>query len=82
MSYGLPLSPAADSARTSRHALTLIATVRPAAFITTMAREVMIANKAKKIFINERSFVILLLVYLTEIRLAFLYRNIFVLKRI
>ena len=47
MSYGLPLSPAADSARTSRHALTLIATVRPAAFITTMAREVMIANKAK-----------------------------------
>ena len=40
MSYGLPLSPAADSARTSRHALTLIATARPAAFITTMAREV------------------------------------------
>ncbi|XP_046440938.1 WD repeat-containing protein 7-like isoform X2 [Daphnia pulex] len=40
MSYGLPLSPAADSCRTSRHALTLIATARPAAFITTMAREV------------------------------------------
>ncbi|XP_014253384.1 WD repeat-containing protein 7 isoform X2 [Cimex lectularius] len=40
MTYGLPLTPAADSARTARHALTLIATVRPAAFITTMAREV------------------------------------------
>lgn len=40
MSYGLPLSPAADSCRTARHALTLIATARPAAFITTMAREV------------------------------------------
>ncbi|XP_057372178.1 WD repeat-containing protein 7-like isoform X1 [Daphnia carinata] len=40
MSYGLPLSPAADSCRTSRHALTLIATARPAAFITAMAREV------------------------------------------
>jgi len=34
------LSPAADSCRASRHALTLIATARPAAFITTMAREV------------------------------------------
>ena len=40
MSYGLPLSPVADSCRTARHALTLIATARPAAFITTMAREV------------------------------------------
>ncbi|KAL1123826.1 hypothetical protein AAG570_001597 [Ranatra chinensis] len=40
MTYGLPLTPAADSARTARHALTLIATARPAAFITTMAREV------------------------------------------
>ncbi|KAK7866525.1 hypothetical protein R5R35_002482 [Gryllus longicercus] len=40
MTYGLPLSPAADSCRTARHALTLIATARPAAFITTMAREV------------------------------------------
>ncbi|XP_039278488.1 WD repeat-containing protein 7-like [Nilaparvata lugens] len=40
MSYGLPLTPAADSCRTARHALTLIATARPAAFITTMAREV------------------------------------------
>jgi len=40
MTYGLPLSPAADSCRASRHALTLIATARPAAFITTMAREV------------------------------------------
>lgn len=40
MSYGLPLTPKADSCRTARHALTLIATARPAAFITTMAREV------------------------------------------
>ncbi|PNF24264.1 WD repeat-containing protein 7, partial [Cryptotermes secundus] len=39
MTYGLPLTPAADSCRTARHALTLIATARPAAFITTMARE-------------------------------------------
>ncbi|XP_073965073.1 WD repeat-containing protein Rbcn-3B isoform X3 [Choristoneura fumiferana] len=40
MSYGLPLTAQADSCRTARHALTLIATARPAAFITTMAREV------------------------------------------
>uniref|UniRef100_A0A1B6MPX3 WD repeat-containing protein 7 n=1 Tax=Graphocephala atropunctata TaxID=36148 RepID=A0A1B6MPX3_9HEMI len=40
MRYGLPLTPAADSCRTARHALTLIATARPAAFITTLAREV------------------------------------------
>ncbi|XP_054284086.1 WD repeat-containing protein 7 isoform X2 [Macrosteles quadrilineatus] len=40
MSYGLPLTPAADSARTARHALTLIASARPAAVITTLAREV------------------------------------------
>ncbi|XP_064292952.1 WD repeat-containing protein 7 isoform X3 [Plodia interpunctella] len=40
MTYGLPLTPQADSCRTARQALTLIATARPAAFITTMAREV------------------------------------------
>ncbi|CAG7815558.1 unnamed protein product [Allacma fusca] len=40
MSFGLPLTPSADACRTARHALTLIATARPAAFITTMAREV------------------------------------------
>lgn len=40
MTYGLPLTPAADTCRTARHALSLIATARPAAFITTMAREV------------------------------------------
>ncbi|CAG5053117.1 unnamed protein product [Parnassius apollo] len=40
MTYGLPLTPQADSCRTARHALTLIATSRPGAFITTMAREV------------------------------------------
>jgi hypothetical protein len=44
MTYGLPLTPAADSCRTARHALTLIATARPAAFITTMAREVSFIN--------------------------------------
>ncbi|KAH1006250.1 hypothetical protein HUJ05_007000 [Dendroctonus ponderosae] len=40
MTYGLPLTPQADSCRTARHALTLIATARPKAFITTMAKEV------------------------------------------
>ena len=40
MTFGLPLSPQADACRTARHALSLIATARPAAFITTMAREV------------------------------------------
>lgn len=40
MTYGLPLTPAADTCRTARHAVALIATARPAAFITTMAREV------------------------------------------
>lgn len=38
MSFGLPLTPQADACRTARHALTLIATARPAAFITTMAK--------------------------------------------
>ncbi|XP_035210198.1 WD repeat-containing protein 7-like isoform X2 [Stegodyphus dumicola] len=40
MSYGLPLTPAADSCRTARHALSLIALARPPAFITTLAKEV------------------------------------------
>jgi hypothetical protein len=40
MSYGLPLTPAADACRTARNSLSLIATARPAVFITTMAREV------------------------------------------
>ncbi|KAG1680482.1 WD repeat-containing protein 7 [Nymphon striatum] len=40
MSYGLPLTPTADSCRTARHALSLIGTARPPAFITTMAKEV------------------------------------------
>lgn len=40
MTFGLPLSPAADSCRTARHALSLIATARPPAFIITMAKEV------------------------------------------
>ncbi|XP_063815788.1 WD repeat-containing protein 7 isoform X2 [Pseudophryne corroboree] len=40
ITIGLPLSPAADSARSARHALSLIATARPPAFITTIAKEV------------------------------------------
>ncbi|XP_053212301.1 WD repeat-containing protein 7-like isoform X2 [Panonychus citri] len=40
MSFGLPLTPAADSCRTARQALSLIATSRPGSFITTLAREV------------------------------------------
>ncbi|XP_035246138.1 WD repeat-containing protein 7 isoform X3 [Anguilla anguilla] len=40
ITMGLPLNPAADSARSARHALSLIATARPPAFITTIAREV------------------------------------------
>ncbi|XP_054730501.1 WD repeat-containing protein 7 [Anastrepha obliqua] len=40
LNYKLPLTPQADACRTARHALRLIATARPAAFITTMAREV------------------------------------------
>ncbi|XP_044287187.1 WD repeat-containing protein 7 isoform X3 [Varanus komodoensis] len=40
ITMGLPLSPAADSARSARHALSLIATARPHAFITTIAKEV------------------------------------------
>ncbi|XP_038646492.1 WD repeat-containing protein 7 isoform X5 [Scyliorhinus canicula] len=40
ITMGLPLSPAADSSRSARHALSLIATARPPAFITTIAREV------------------------------------------
>ncbi|XP_030827791.1 WD repeat-containing protein 7 isoform X2 [Strongylocentrotus purpuratus] len=37
---GLPITPAADSCRSAHHALSLIATARPATFITTMAKEV------------------------------------------
>lgn len=40
LNYKLPLTPQADACRTARHALRLIATARPPAFITTMAREV------------------------------------------
>uniref|UniRef100_G3UV45 WD repeat-containing protein 7 n=1 Tax=Meleagris gallopavo TaxID=9103 RepID=G3UV45_MELGA len=40
ITMGLPLSPPADSARSARHALSLIATARPPAFITTIAKEV------------------------------------------
>ncbi|XP_053304170.1 WD repeat-containing protein 7 isoform X2 [Spea bombifrons] len=40
ITIGLPLSPSADSARSARHALSLIATARPPAFITTIAKEV------------------------------------------
>lgn len=46
VTFGLPLSPAADACRTSRHALSLIATARPATFIITMAKEVTRHNHA------------------------------------
>lgn len=38
--YGLPLTPSGDSCRTSRHALAQIARVRPAAVITSVAKEI------------------------------------------
>uniref|UniRef100_A0A3P9JZM8 WD repeat domain 7 n=1 Tax=Oryzias latipes TaxID=8090 RepID=A0A3P9JZM8_ORYLA len=47
VSMGLPLNPPADSARSARHALSLIATARPPAFITTIAREVHRQNAAQ-----------------------------------
>ncbi|XP_041377022.1 WD repeat-containing protein 7-like isoform X4 [Gigantopelta aegis] len=40
MTYGLPLTPAADACRTAHHSLSLIATARPPTFIITMAKEV------------------------------------------
>lgn len=46
-SKGLPLTPAADSQRSSRHALTLIATARPLVFITTLAKEVARSSSAQ-----------------------------------
>uniref|UniRef100_A0A665VWW5 WD repeat domain 7 n=1 Tax=Echeneis naucrates TaxID=173247 RepID=A0A665VWW5_ECHNA len=47
ITMGLPLNPPADSARSARHALSLIATARPPAFITTIAREVHRYNAAQ-----------------------------------
>ncbi|CAL9683307.1 unnamed protein product [Knipowitschia caucasica] len=47
VTVGLPLNPVADSARSARHALSLIATARPPAFITTIAREVHRFNAAQ-----------------------------------
>ncbi|XP_029025680.1 WD repeat-containing protein 7 isoform X5 [Betta splendens] len=47
ISVGLPLNPPADSARSARHALSLIATARPPAFITTIAKEVHRHNAAQ-----------------------------------
>uniref|UniRef100_A0A673AYQ1 WDR72-like alpha-solenoid domain-containing protein n=1 Tax=Sphaeramia orbicularis TaxID=375764 RepID=A0A673AYQ1_9TELE len=47
ITMGLPLNPPADSARSARHALSLIATARPPAFITTIAREVHRFNAAQ-----------------------------------
>ena len=38
--YGLPLTPKGDLCRTSRHALNAVARVRPAVFITSVAREI------------------------------------------
>ena len=48
MTFGLPLTPAADSCRTAKHAISLIATARPAAFITTLAREVARYNSVQQ----------------------------------
>ncbi|KAM9322530.1 WD repeat-containing protein 7 isoform 2-T2 [Pholidichthys leucotaenia] len=47
VTMGLPLNPPADSARSARHALSLIATARPPAFITTIAKEVHRYNAAQ-----------------------------------
>ncbi|CAK6980809.1 WD repeat-containing protein 7, partial [Scomber scombrus] len=47
ITMGLPLNPPADSARSARHAISLIATARPPAFITTIAREVHRFNAAQ-----------------------------------
>uniref|UniRef100_A0A3P9DA97 WD repeat domain 7 n=1 Tax=Maylandia zebra TaxID=106582 RepID=A0A3P9DA97_9CICH len=47
VTMGLPLNPPADSARSARHALSLIATARPPAFITTIAKEVHRHNAAQ-----------------------------------
>ncbi|XP_075549519.1 WD repeat-containing protein 7-like isoform X1 [Dermacentor variabilis] len=56
MSCGLSLTPAADTCRTARHALSLIATARPPTFITTLAREVrrytMLAQDAQSLNIS------------------------------
>lgn len=48
MSFGLPLTPASDSCRTARHAISLIATARPSVFITTLAREVARFNNKQR----------------------------------
>ena len=48
LSFGLPLTPAADSCRTAKHAISLIAQARPAAFITTLAREVVKYNSMQQ----------------------------------
>ena len=54
--YGLPLTPSGDSCRTSRLALGQIAMVRPAAFITSVAREIArynnLATNAQTLNIN------------------------------
>jgi hypothetical protein len=38
--YGLPLTAGGDACRTSRHALAQVARVRPAVFVTSVAREI------------------------------------------
>lgn len=48
LSFGLPLTPAADSCRTAKHAISLIAQARPAAFITTLAKEVVKYNSMQQ----------------------------------
>jgi outer membrane murein-binding lipoprotein Lpp len=54
--YGLPLTPSGDSCRTSRMALKQIAVVRPAAVITSFAREIArynnLASNAQTLNVN------------------------------
>ncbi|XP_065568278.1 WD repeat-containing protein 7-like isoform X2 [Artemia franciscana] len=66
MSYGLPLPPSADSSRTSRHALTLIATARPAVFITSMAKEVARYNSTQQNLQNPGSPMASLVLYFSR----------------
>lgn len=60
--YGLPLTPSGDSCRTSRHALTQIAQVKPQTFITSVAKEIArynnLATNAQALQINLQQHVL------------------------
>ena len=47
--YGLPLTAGGDACRTSRHALAQVARVRPAVFVTSVAREIARYNNLVRI---------------------------------